>query len=634
MHSMRDDRISRLALYRALRRLSIGLFVAVCAGCGAGEPGTAPEPANRIVVENEKPGTPRSEWGVPPRDHPGIAGFATEMSVRPGDPVRLKVRSPTSYAIDIYRVGYYRGDGARKVASVAPARLGPQPPCRLEAEFGLLDCSGWFESAVWNVPVDAVSGVYFARLSRHVGAKEKSNLILFVVRESEPASELLVQTSDITWQAYNRWGDVPGHRYSLYRGPDGSNQTKAVKVSYDRPLGIGAHKTRRTQHFLDGRHGFFAAEYPLVRFLERNGYDVSYQSGGDTARDGASLLEHGVFISVAHDEYWSAAQRENVERARDAGVHLAFVSGNSIFYKIRWEEDHRTIVCYKRPTPPDHELANIWTARWTDPNSRAVDPSVLPENALKGTTGASNSDMALQVPAELGRLRFWRETEFANLPDGAVGVSVDNTVGYEWETDIDNGLRPPGLMRLSQTQSREEDAPGAHQMTLHRHAASNALVFSAASVQLSWGLDGPDPAHRFARTGRADVPADRNIQQAMVNLFADMGVRAATLQSDLIQTTASEDRAPPTAAFAQPEHTATTSRLLLLEGSARDEDGGVVAGVEVNVLGTWHRADGLEHWSYRYTPSEPGRQQLRVRAVDDSGNLGPESSAEVIVGPR
>ena len=169
-------------------------------------------------------------------------------------------------------------------------------------------------------------------------------------------------------------------------------------------------------------------------------------------------------------------------------------------------------------------------------------------------------------------------------------------------------------------------------MTLHRHSPSNALIFSAGTVQFSWGLDGPDPDHRFARTGRPDVPADRNIQQAMVNLFVDMGVRAATLQSDLIQTGPSDDRTPPRASFTGLELVATAGDALLVEGSAEDE-GGVVAGVEVNVLGTWHRADGLARWRYRLVPTEPGRMELRVRAVDDSGNLGPEASAVVQVGP-
>ena len=61
-----------------------------------------------------------------------------------------------------------------------------------------------------------------------------------------------------------------------------------------------------------------------------------------------------MFLSVGHDEYWSGGQRANVEAARDAGVNLAFFSGNEVFWKTRWENSidgsgtaYRTLVCYK-----------------------------------------------------------------------------------------------------------------------------------------------------------------------------------------------------------------------------------------------------------------------------------------------
>ena len=47
----------------------------------------------------------------------------------------------------------------------------------------------------------------------------------------------------------------------------------------------------------------------MVRWLERNGYDVSYTTGVDTDRRGSELLEHRTFLSVGHDEYWSGGQR-------------------------------------------------------------------------------------------------------------------------------------------------------------------------------------------------------------------------------------------------------------------------------------------------------------------------------------
>src|SRR5919204_3179746 len=182
----------------------------------------------------------------------------------------------------------------------------------------------------------ATSGIYIAKAVRQdmlPGNPETASHLFFVVRDDDGHSDLLFQTSDMTWQAYNNYGGN-----SLYTGaPVG----RAYKVSYNRPM----NTREAAQTFL------FSAEYPMVRWLEANGYAVSYFTGVDTDRLGAELLEHKIFLSVGHDEYWSGLQRANVEAARNAGVHLAFFSGNELFWKTRWEgsadgtgTDYRTLV--------------------------------------------------------------------------------------------------------------------------------------------------------------------------------------------------------------------------------------------------------------------------------------------------
>ena len=176
-------------------------------------------------------------------------------------------------------------------------------PTRLRiAATGLIDCGNWAESASWAVPADATSGVYIAKLVRtDTGG---ASHIAFVVRDDSSTSDLFFQTSDTTWQAYNSYGGN-----SLYVG---SPAGRAYKVSYNRPF-----NTR------DGSTSYdwlFSAEYPMIRWLEANGYNVSYTTGVDTDRRGNLLTNHKVFLSVGHDEYWSGAQRANVESARNAGV--------------------------------------------------------------------------------------------------------------------------------------------------------------------------------------------------------------------------------------------------------------------------------------------------------------------------
>ena len=118
-------------------------------------------------------------------------------------------------------------------------------------------------------------------------------------------------------------------------------------MSYNRPF-----ETRESS--IDGRSFLFSNEYPMIRFLESNGYDVAYSTGVDTDRFGSLIQNHKVFLSVGHDEYWSGQQRANVEAARDAGVNLAFFSGNEVYWKTRWESSidgtgtpYRTLVTYK-----------------------------------------------------------------------------------------------------------------------------------------------------------------------------------------------------------------------------------------------------------------------------------------------
>ena len=158
-----------------------------------------------IATENSLAGALPAEWDIDP--DPSIEGFSTQYSVNAGQTIQFKVRtSSTSYRIDIYRLGWYGGRGARKVVTINPSVPLPQSqPAPLQDNVtGLVDCSNWAVSASWAVPADAVSGVYVANLNRLDSSA--SNRILFVVRNDGRQSDVLVQTSDTTYQAYNTWG--------------------------------------------------------------------------------------------------------------------------------------------------------------------------------------------------------------------------------------------------------------------------------------------------------------------------------------------------------------------------------------------------------------------------------------------
>jgi hypothetical protein len=166
---------------------------------------------------------------------------------------------------------------------------------------------------------------------------------------------------------------------------------------------------------------------------------------------------------------------------------------------------------------------------------------------------------------------------------------------------------------------------------LYRHS-SGALVFSTGVYNWAWGLD---LNHDNPTT---DTAPDSNMQQATLNLFADMGVQAATLQPGLVAAFRSTDTIPPTSTITSPaaKSIITAGQSVTISGTASDTGGGVVAGVEVSTDGgsTWHPASGRQNWTYTWNASVAGATTLRSRAVDDSGNLEtPSAGTSVTVNP-
>jgi hypothetical protein len=666
-------------------------------------------PANKIVAENCKPGNPSSEWDINADGDATIQGFATDMSVNHGETVSFKIATDSpKYRIDIYRTGYYRDNGARLITTIRPSVPLPQRQweCYHDYATRLYDCGTWAVSASWPVPKDAVSGVYIARLvreddrpgswradnSRDPGDKPRpmphayganglgklanalkeprASHIVFVVRDDERKSDILFRTSDTTWQAYNRYG--LGNTYSgiTPAGESTGQANRAYKVSYNRPI-----SNRETGSV----NQYFNAEYPMARWLEANGYDISYFSGVDTARFGEKIKEHKLLLSNGHDEYWSGgSERKNVETARDGGVNLAFFSGNEVFWKTRFENSadgsntpYRTLVTYKethtritndgqmQPGKKIDPFNNVWTGTWRE--SSPYNPEgPQPENALTGvifTVNAYRND-PLVVPAKYSKMRFWRNSDVARLKPGESVALGKGILGHEWDEDLDNGFRPAGIVHLSETivdgvmylqdfGSVYDSGTATHNLTLYR-AKSGALVFGAGTCQWSWGLDNfhdnytgvpGNRANRYSlRVGVDQSGPVKAMQQATVNLFADMGVQPANLQPGLVPATPSTDRMAPLTKISFPPDGALMSDVLEIKGTGADTGGGVVGGVEVSVDGgkTWHPAEGLENWTYSWTVhGANGRVTIMSRAVDDSGNVeSPSRGVTVTFGPK
>ena len=522
-----------------------------------------------------------------------------------------------------------------------------QPPCLTDSSTGEIDCGNWGVSASWTVPTNAVSGLYIAHLVRD-DSKDPGgdSQILFVVRNDSSHSDVLLQTSDETWEAYNDYGGNSLYTCTIACPPGNPLAYKAAyAVSYDRPFD-GALTTD------DGASDPFYAEYQMIRWMEENGYDVSYTNESNVDSNGSLLLNHKIFISSGHDEYWSAGQRANVQAALKAGVNLAFFSGNEVFWKTRWANSidssntsYRTVVTYKEThfnAPTDPQDPPTWTGAWADPRFSPPADGGQPANALTGQQFLINSGSSdITVPYQYSKLRFWRNTAVAKLTPGqSLTLAPGNQMlGYEWDSDEDNGFRPQGLFDMSSTTVSgvqaftdygsllNANATATHHLTLYR-APRGALVFGAGTVQWSWGLD---DTNDWGEAGpRFGSQPDPTVEQATVNLFADMGAQPASLISGLVPATQGANTTPPSSTITSPTAGATLqdNSAVSVTGTATDAGGGVISEVDVSTDGgaTWHAATIANdaqtvNWSYDWVDRNSPTTTMMSRAIDDSGNI-------------
>lgn len=448
------------------------LGVAGLAGAASLKSAAIAQAVNPIITENNLPGS--TGWDITNAADDTmrqIKGYASATSVNKGDALNFYVSvSPSqNYTMEIYRIGWYNGTGGRLVQTVGPLSATPQVVPAPDA-LGMVACN-WPVAYTLNVPNSWTSGVYLVKLTNSNGWQ---NYIHFVVRDDARTADLLFQCSVTTYQAYNNFGGK-----SLYKA-DSSNGVEARKVSFDRPYSS------------NGASNFYTWEMPLLRFIEKNGYDVTYCTNLDLHSNAALMNNRKAFLSVGHDEYWTMAMYDHALAFRNQGKHLAFFSANSVYWQIRLESSaggapNRVVVGYKDnyledPQYPGPTTTYLW--RELPPNEPLPQLS-RPENMLVGLMYDSYLDGATGQPFVVTNSNHWvyAGTGFSN------GSSVPGIVGYEWDKRVNNGLEPAGLVSLSN--SPVVDLAGVHSVSnasIYQHS-SGAWVFGTGTIYWAYALD-------------------------------------------------------------------------------------------------------------------------------------------------
>jgi hypothetical protein len=263
-----------------------------------------------------------------------IEGYTSHTSIKAGEILEVFVSTdpPSPFTIDIYRMGYYGGKGGRKMASLGSFE-GKVQPTPEDGEKNLRECP-WEKSFDLEIPQDWVSGVYLGKMTAEESGLQ--SYIVFIVKDDRQA-DFIFQCSDFTWQSYNRWPEWRSS-YDWYYESGGHNPWHTgvgAEVSFDRPYTFYMNWLPSGLNPLTGGSGeFLLWEFPLAFWMESIGYDVTYISNLDTHTDPESLMRTKGFLSVGHDEYWTQQMFNNVTEARDKGLNLLFLGGNSLSGKI------------------------------------------------------------------------------------------------------------------------------------------------------------------------------------------------------------------------------------------------------------------------------------------------------------
>jgi hypothetical protein len=411
----------------------------------------------------------------------------------------VSTNPPSPFVIDLYRLGYYGGKGARHMERLGPFKGTAQPDPEV-AEERLRECR-WEPAARLVIPRDWPNGVYLGKLTAERGGVQ--SYVIFIVRDDR-ACDFLFQCSDTTWSAYNRWPD----QWSLY--DDGKKQWywgPGVRVSWDRPYGKYCQVVDAP--LSQGSGEFLLWEFPLAYWMEKQGYDLSYVSNVDTHADARGLLRAKGWLSVGHDEYWSQEMYQNVKAAIAAGVNVAFFGADTCIGLIPFLPSTARV--------PNRVISRVGNF---GPRMEEWAKNGAPE-VLKLKEGP---DQAALIGARDvypysggGDWTCRREKHWIFAGTGMKdGDGIPGLVGWEWHGDP---ARIPGLEVVAQGPVRLGQKEGTYAATIYPGPKEN-FVFNAATIWWSDGLSAPPGYQHPSAHGASPKGPDPRVQRITANLLS------------------------------------------------------------------------------------------------------------------
>ena len=407
-----------------------------------------------------------------------------------------------------------------------------------------------------------------------------------------------------------------------------ADPARAYKVSYNRPF-----TTRGTAP----RTGSSTPSTRWSAGSRRNGYNVSYFTGVDSDRRGSELLEHKVFLSVGHDEYWSAASEPTSRRARRRRQPRVLQRQRGLLEDALGAEHrrHRHAAPHARLLQGDARRARRSIRIPRGPAPGATRASARQRTAASRERAHGNdlhrqllAPTAIQVPAEDGQdallAQHERRDPARRADRDARRTARSATSGTRTST------MAPGRRACSGCRRRRVNVPqrssdhgstygpgtATHSLTLYR---TRAARWSSAPAPSS-GRGGSTASTTAAADARTSGCSRR---PSTCSPTWASSRRLCRPVSSRRRRRPTPPRRPRTITSPADGANVATGSPVTITGTATDTGGGVVGGVEVSTDGgsTWHRATGRASWTLLVDARRPARLTIQSRAVDDSGNL-------------
>lgn len=490
-----------------------------------------------VALENAKSGTPSDNWMITGAGDTTNIGFTGKYHYDKAVDTAIDFRCHgTGTKISIYRVGFYQGHGARKVAELTNTATTQSSASTISSSEGSIEFD-WSTTATWTIPSDALSGFYFAYY--HNTAETNGSWIPFVLADRDRTASMAYKTSDFTWYgAYNYCGDLgsilTGKSVYGSGGPLGSITSRHFIGSYHRPC-VTREGVPQTY--------WMNSESSMIMFLEEQGIDVKYTSCIGLDQGTSGLTNINMLLSNGHDEYWSDGMTNNVQALRDTeGVNLVFMTGNENFWRVFWDHTNKRMTCRKDTmSGPGAHVAGVpfideanWTGTWRDTRWSLR----RPENETTGTYFDMNGvlDKTLVVDAATyGSHTAWRDTTVAT----GTNLSLPRVVGFEADSYVPT--QPSGAYTLLAAQTFNIDGSkadangevynlnGNMNYGIIAQRFPSSVVVGFGTCQWSWALIG---THDRTATSPSNVA-----RQMTLNLLTDLGAPPTTTATGLITPT-------------------------------------------------------------------------------------------------